>query len=323
MNVVVATAFGEPDVLRLEQRPAPTPGPGEVTVRTAFASVNYADVKARRGGHHTGAKVPFVPGLDVSGTVEQVGEGVTGLRLGQWVAAAPDGGAYAEVVRARAALVYPLAEGVDPRRAAGVVALMTAYNVLLVKGALQPGETVLVQAAAGGVGSLVLQLAKLHGAGRVIGVVGSTAKVEMAKRLGADEVLVVRDEDLRPHLAAAAPEGIDVALDSAGGDAFVAAFEALRPFGRVVNFGDASGTPGHVSVSRMHKQNMTVVGYSSGHYRKNRPDGVRLAAERALAHVAAGELTVEVTRTFPLAEAAEAHRLIESRASTGKLLLVP
>ncbi|MFO7545750.1 MAG: zinc-binding dehydrogenase [Trueperaceae bacterium] len=323
MNVVVATAFGAPDVLRLEQRPEPAPGLGEVTVRTAFASVNFADVKARRGGHHTGTTVPFVPGLDVAGTVERVGAGVTGLRIGQWVAAATDGGAYAEVVRARAALVFPLTEGVDPRQAAGVVALMTAYNVLLVKGALQPGETVLVQAAAGGVGSLLLQLAKLHGAGHVIGVVGSTAKVETARRLGADDVLVVRDEDLRPHLTRAAPNGIDVALDSAGGDAFVTAFEALRPFGRIVNFGDAGGTPGPVSVSRMHKQNLTVVGYSSGHYRKHRPEGVRLAAERALAHVAAGELQVEVTRTFPLAAAAEAHRLIESRASTGKLLLAP
>jgi NADPH:quinone reductase len=102
---------------------------------------------------------------------------VTGLRVGQWVAAAPDGGAYAEVVRARAALVYPLSAGADPRQAAGVVALMTAYNVADRQGGMQPGETVLVQAAAGGVGSLLVQLAKLHGAGRVIGVLASAAKV--------------------------------------------------------------------------------------------------------------------------------------------------
>lgn len=323
MKAVFARDFGGPEVLELVERPEPTPGPGEVTVRTAFASVNFADVKSRRGGHHTGAKPPFVPGLDVSGTVAAVGEGVAGLRVGQWVAAAPDGGAYAEVVRARAALVYPLADGADPRQAAGVVALMTAYNVAIVKGGLQPGETVLVQAAAGGVGSLLVQLAKLHGAGRVIGVVGSEAKVAVAEGFGADDVLVVRDGDLRPHLAAVAPEGIDLALDSAGGDAFAAAFEALRPFGRIVHFGDAGGKPGPVAVSGMHKHNQAVFGYSSGHYRKHRPEGVRHAAERALAHLAAGELRVEVTRVFPFAEAAEAHRLLESRASTGKLLLQP
>ena len=323
MRAVFARDFGGPEVLEVVERPAPTPGPGEVTVRTAFASVNFADVKSRRGGHHTGAKPPFVPGLDVSGTVEAIGEGVSGLRVGQWVAAAPDGGAYAEVVRARAALVYPLADGADPRHAAGVVALMTAYNVAIVKGALQPGETVLVQAAAGGVGSLLVQLAKRYGAGRVIGVVGSAAKVSVAEGFGADAVLVVRDEDLRPHLAAAAPDGVDLVLDSAGGDHFAAAFEALRPFGRIVHFGDAAGKPGGVATAGMHKTNQALFGYSSGHYRKHRPEAVRHAAERALAHVAAGELRVDVTRVFPFAEAAEAHRLLESRASTGKLLLEP
>lgn len=323
MKALYARDFGGPEVLELVERPVPTPGAGEVTVRTAYASVNFADVKARRGGHHTGAQPPFVPGLDVSGTVEAIGDGVTGLRVGQWVAAAPDGGAYAEVVRARAALVYPLADGTDPRQAAGVVALMTAYNVAIVKGGLRPGETVLVQAAAGGVGSLLVQLAKLHGAGRVIGVVGSEAKVAVAKGFGADEVLVVRDTDLRPALAAVAPDGVDLVLDSAGGDAFAAAFEALRPFGRIVNFGDAGGKPGPIPVSGMHKTNQAVFGYSSGHYRKHRPEGVRLAAEKALAHLAAGELRLDVTRVFPFAEAADAHRLLESRASTGKLLLQP
>ena len=323
MKAVVAQAFGGPEVLELVERPGPTPGPGEVTVRTAYVSVNFADVKSRRGGHHTGARPPFVPGLDVSGTVEAVGEGVAGLRVGQWVAAAPDGGAYAEVVRARAALVYPLAEGADPRQAAGIVALMTAYNVAIVKGGLRPGETVLVQAAAGGVGSLLVQLAKRCGAARVIGVVGSEAKVAVARAFGADDVLVVRDEDLRPHLSAVAPDGVDLVLDSAGGDALNAAFEALRPFGRIVHFGDAGGKAGPISVAGMHKTNQAVFGYSSGHYRKHRPEGVRHAAERALAHVAAGELRVEVTRLFGLAEAADAHRLLESRASTGKLLLQP
>lgn len=324
MRAVRATALGGPDVLEPHELPLPTLGEGEVLIRTAYASVNFADVKVRRGGHHIRAEVPYLPGLDVSGTVAAVGEGVEGLRPGQQVAAATDGGSYAEWVKARAVLVYPLPEGAtDLRRVAGIVAMMTAYNVLIVKAGLQPGETVLIHAAAGGVGTLALQLARLHGAGRVIGVVGSEGKAPIAREFGADDVIVSRGDGLARDLAHVAPDGVDVVVDSVGGPYFTAAFENLAPFGRLVNFGNAAGAAPMLDPSSMHGRNQTVVGYSSGSYRRSRPEGVRLAATRMLEHVAAGDLRVPIGAVHPLEGAADAHRALESRASTGKLLLRP
>lgn len=324
MRAVRVEALGGPDALRVARVPLPSLRPDEVLVRTAYASVNFADVKARRGRHHGASDVPYVPGLDVSGTVAALGAEVEGLALGQRVAAATEGGAYAEWVRARAVLTYPLPEAVDDLgQAAGIVAMMTAYNVLIVKAALQPGETVLVHAGAGGVGSLLLQLARRYGAARVIAQVGSAWKAEGARRLGADEVLVARADGYAEALARLAPDGVDVALDSLGGPFLAAAFERLADFGRLVSFGDAAGDPPPLPAAGLYGHNLAVIGYSSGGYRRSRPQGVRTAAVRMLDHLAAGEIEVPVSRVYPLAEAADAHRELEARRTTGKLLLRP
>lgn len=322
MRAVRVEALGGPEALRPAELAVPSLGPGEVLIRTAYASVNFADVKARRGGHHIARSVPYLPGLDVSGTVAALGEGVAGLQVGQRVAAATDGGAYAEYVKARAVLTYPLPDpNVDLREVAGIVAMMTAYNVLMRVAALQAGETVLVHAAAGGVGTLLLQLARHAGAGRVLAVVGSDAKAPVAREFGADEVIVSRGGGYADALDAAAPDGVDVVADAVGGPMFSAAFERLAPYGRIVNFGNAAGDPPVLDPSGMHKKNLTVSGYSSGTYRKSRPEGVRRASTRMLEMHAEGSLRVPIGEVFPLDRAADAHRAIESRASTGKLLL--
>lgn len=322
MRAVQAVELGDPEVLQPASLPVPEIGPGEVLVRNTYASVNFADIKARRGGHHLKREVPFVPGLDVSGVIHAVGPGVEGFAPGQRVAAATDGGSYAEFAKARAALTYPVPDGdIDMRQAAGIVAMMTAYNVLIVIAGLQEGETVLVHAAAGGVGTLLLQLARLYGAGRVIGVVGSEAKIAVALEHGADEVIVTRGSDYPVLLDDAAPGGVDVVMDSVGGAYFAAAFPRLATYGRIVNFGNAAGDPPSVEVSAMHKENLAIFGYSSGTYRKSRPEGVQRAARRMLEHLATGELTVEIGGVYSLEEAADAHRAIESRTTTGKLLL--
>lgn len=322
MRAVCVEALGGPEVLRPAQRPLPEIGPGDVLIRAAYAGVNFADVKARKGGHHISRPVPYLPGLDVSGTVVAVGEGVEGLRLGQRVAAATDGGAYAEYVKARAVLAYPLPDpNVDLREVAGIVAMMTAYNVLMRKAALQAGETVLVHAAAGGVGTLLLQLARHAGAGRVLAVVGRDAKARVAREFGADEVIVSRGDGYAEALDAAAPDGVDVVADGVGGPMFSAAFERLATYGRIVNFGNAAGDPPTLDPSGMHKKNLTVIGYSSGTYRKNRPEGVLAAATRMLELHAEGALRVPIGEVFQLEQASDAHRAIESRSSVGKLLL--
>lgn len=322
MRAVRVEALGGPDVLRPAWLPVPTPGPGEVLIRTAYASVNFADVKARRGGHHIQRPVPYLPGLDVSGTVVALGAGVEGIEVGRRVAAATEGGAYAEYVRARADLSYPLPDPDVPLGdVAGIVAMMTAYNVLIVKAGLQEGESVLVHAAAGGVGTLLLQLARHHGAARVVGVVGSDEKAPLARAFGADEAIVSRGEGYGDALDAALPDGPDVVMDAVGGTMFADAFARLATYGRIVNFGNAAGDPAPIDPAGMHKKNLALIGYSSGTYRKSRPEGVRLAATRMLELHAAGAMRVQVGRVYALEEAAEAHRAIESRASTGKLLL--
>lgn len=322
MRAIVVKEPGGPEVLELQETEQPEAAAGEVLIESRYISVNFADVKARRGGGKGGPTRPFIPGLDVSGEVIAVGPGVTGIEPGQAVAAATEGGAYAEVVRAKDALCYPLPEGADPRQAAAVVVLMTAYNALIVKGGLQAGETVLVHAAAGGVGTVLLQLARLHGAGRVIAAVGSEEKRELALSSRAHTVVVGRGEELLHQIERAAPNGIDLILDSVAGEHFQAGVELLAPFGRVVVFGNAGGKA-IVNTALLHTANRAVIGYSSGHYRKNRPAGVRQAALTMLDLLASGEISVPVTRSFPLADAAEAHRLLESRQSTGKLLLEP
>jgi NADPH2:quinone reductase len=322
MRAIVVSELGGPEVLRLRTQPEPQAGPGELLIRSRYVSINFADVKARKGAHHGGRKPPYIPGLDVSGEVIAVGAGVEGFRPGQQVAAATEGGAYAEVVRARQELCFPLPKGADPRQAAGVVVLMTAYNVLVVKGRLESGERVLVHGAAGGVGTVALQLARRLGAGRVVAAVGSEEKREVAEAFGAHEVVVGRGPELTERLREVAGAGFDVILDPVAGEQFAAGLELLAPFGRVVVFGNAGGD-GALTTGPLHSANRTVIGYSSGHYRKNRPEGVRQASLAMLDLLAAGEISVPVTRTFPLAEAAEAHRFLESRRSTGKLLLEP
>lgn len=321
MRAVQATALGDPDVLEEVEIAVPELRPDQVLVRVAYASVNFADIKARRGGHHLNRATPYVPGLDASGTVVAVGADVDGLEPGTRVATATDGGSYGEYAAARAALTFPIGDGVDLRAAAGIVAMMTAYNTLLVKARLAEGEVVVIHAATGGVGTLLLQLAKLHGAGRVIAVVGSDTKVELARSYGADDVIVTRGEDLGEQLDAVAPDGVDVVMDSVGGAYFAAGFARLRSFGRIVNFGNAAGDPPDTTMAGMHKKVLSVFGYSSGTYRKLRPSGVHEASTAMLEHLAAGDIEIEIGEVFPLARAADAHRAIESRMSTGKLLL--
>ena len=322
MRAVQVAELGGPEVLQPAELPIPEIGPGEVLIRTSYASVNFADIKARRGGHHLNRATPYVPGLDVSGVIEEIGAGVEGLAPGQRVAAATDGGSYAEFGKARAALTWTVPEGdVDLRQAAGIVAMMTAYNVLIVKAGLQEGETVVIHAAAGGVGTLLLQLARRYGAGRIIAVVGSDAKIEIAERYGADDVVVTRGEDYADQLDRLAPDGVDVVMDSVGGAYFSATFPRLATYGRIVNFGNAAGNPTAIETAGMHKKNLGVFGYSSGTYRKSRPAGVQGAATAMLEHLAAGDVTVEIGGVYDLVDAAEAHRAIESRTTTGKLLL--
>jgi NADPH2:quinone reductase len=321
MRAVEFQEHGGPEVLKVVAAEVPEPGPGQITIDAAFVGVNFADLKARAEGYRV-QSLPFRPGLEVSGRVRAVGEGVEGLRPGQEVAALVDGGAYAEVVVAEAMTVFPLPEGLDLRTAATLPTVVpTAHAVLHEVGRLRAGETVLVQGAAGGIGTVAGQLARAAGAGAVYGVVSSAAKAGHALKHGYDEVFTADSfaDDVR---RATGGKGVDLVLDPVGGETLRRGLASLAVFGRLVSFGNASGAePWQVGQPELYAQGRSVGGFSVLALAQSAPDALRALAERAFRTVADGTVSLPVTAEFALSDAGEAHRLMGSRTSTGKLLL--
>ncbi|MFG2135165.1 zinc-binding alcohol dehydrogenase family protein [Streptomyces sp. NPDC048751] len=321
MRAVEFQEYGAPEVLKIVQTDTPEPGPGQVTVDAVYAGVNFADLKARSEGYRV-ESLPFRPGLEVSGRIRAVGDGVEGLHPGQEVAALVNSGAYAEVVVAETATVFPLPQGVDLRTAATLPAVLpTAHALLHEVGRLRAGESVLVHGAAGGIGTVAGQLARAAGAGAVYGVVSSTSKADHALKHGYDEVFTTDTfpDDVR---RATDGKGVDLILDPVGGGTLRRGLDVLAVFGRLVSFGNASGEgPWQVGQPELYAQGRSVGGFSILALAQSAPETLRALAERAFRTVADGTVHLPVTAEFPLAEAAEAHRLMGGRRSTGKLLL--
>jgi NADPH:quinone reductase len=325
MKAVVVTQFGGPEVLAWQEVPAPTPGPGQVLIRTEATGVNFADIKTRMGTYHGAGKPPVIPGLDVAGRIAAVGPGVTGFQEGERVAAFCNVGGYAEYVAVPALLTWAVPEEIDLAQAAAFPTVgVTAYNLLTLAGRLTPGETVLVHAAAGGVGSTAVQLAKLLGAGTVIGTVGNDAKADLARSLGCDHVINYRREPFAARVGElTGAAGADLILDAVAGEVFESSLSCLAPFGRLIMYGISSGVAGTARSDQLHSTNRAVIGYSSGHYRRHRPQALVPAGDTVLRYMREGRLRFVIGGRFPMSEAAEAHRLIESRQSVGKILLLP
>ena len=327
MRAIELAEHGGPEVLKAVETEVPEPGPGQVSIDVAYAGVNFADLKARAEGYRVEA-LPYRPGLEVSGRVRAVGAGIAGLAVGQEVNALTAGGAYAEVAVAEATTVFPLPPGIDLRTAAALpTVLPTAYALVHAVGRLQPGETVLVHGSAGGIGTAVGQLAKAAGAGAVYGTVSSPAKAEYARAYGYDQVFVGDFERDARALEKAVREatgdrGVDLALDPVGGETLKASLASLAVFGRLVSYGNASSAePWRVGQPELYPTGISVGGFSILTLARTAPEALRSLAEQAFAKVADGTVTLPVTAEFALADAAEAHRLMDSRTSTGKLLL--
>ncbi|GAA1375248.1 quinone oxidoreductase family protein [Streptomyces beijiangensis] len=321
MRAIQVTEFGAPEVLREAEVETPEPGPGQVSIDVAYAGVNFADLKARSTGYRV-PSLPFLPGLEVAGRVRALGAGVEGLTVGQEVAALTAGGGYAEVAVASATTVFPVPAGLSLRTAATLpTVLPTAHALVHEVGRLGAGETVLVQGAAGGVGTVVGQLAKLAGAGAVYGVVSRPEKAEYALKYGYDQVFV--GADWADQLARAAEgRGADLILDSDGGEALRRSLDSLAPFGRIVNFGNSSDEgPWQFGRADLDPGARSVTSFSILTLAGTAPDALRDLSHRAFALVADGKAELPVTAELPLSDAAEAHRLIETRTTTGKLLL--
>jgi NADPH2:quinone reductase len=327
MRAVEFQEYGGPEVLKVVEAEVPRPGPGQVSIDVAYTGVNFADLKARSEGYRV-PSLPFVPGLEVSGRVREIGAGVMGdLTVGQEVVAFTEGGAYADVAVADAVTVFPLPRGVDLRTAATLpTVLPTAYALVHTVGRLQPGETLLVQGAAGGVGTVVGQLAKAAGAGAVYGVVSSAGKAEFARKQGYDDVFVGKsgksEEFEQAVRAATGGRGVDLALDPVGGETLRGSLASLTTFGRLVSFGNASSAePWQVGQPQLYPNALSVSGFSILTLAKTNPAALRALTERAFATAVNGTVSLPVTAEFGLTEAAEAHRVMGARTSTGKLLL--
>ncbi|MEN3282198.1 MAG: NADPH:quinone reductase [Solirubrobacteraceae bacterium] len=321
MRAVVVDEFGGPEVLALRDVPEPEPGPGEVAIDVAYVGVNFADVTGRASGYLV-SSLPFVPGLEAAGHVRALGAGVSGLAVGQSVTAMIMAGAYADVVVAQAALTYAVPDGMELRMAAALpIVLPTAHALVHETARLGAGESVLVHGAAGGVGTVVGQIARQANAGAVYGVVSTADKARYALDFGYDEVFLTADFDAQAR-AATDGRGVDVALDSVGGETWRRSLALLAPFGRLVSFGNAAGEePWTAGFAALIPNAAGAHAFSISTLSRTAPQVLRPLAERAFALVAEGKVEMPITAEFDLQDAAEAHVLLESRASTGKIVL--
>ena len=323
MRAIEVQKFGDSDVLEVIDADAPEPGPGQVRIRVKAAGLNFADIMQRRGHYHGGPQPTYVPGMEAAGTVDAVGEDVD-REVGDRVVAMTGRGAYSEYVVADAASLFDVPEAMSFEEAAGFpVQFLTAHSVLHEWGGLEEDESVLVHAAAGGVGTAAVQLAAAAGA-EVFGTASTRQKLDLAERLGCDYPINYEKQDFRGVVSdETADEGVDLALDGVGGETFSRTVDALAHFGRVVAYGAASGEPGTATTDRLLFENKSVVGFHLGNAVARQPQRVMAAVPELQEMLAAGDLEVVVGETFPLEDAAEAHEAVENRETVGKVVLKP
>ncbi len=322
MRVIEIAEVGGPEVLSLVERPKPTPGPGEILIRQTAIGLNFIDTYYRSGLYPM--PLPGVLGSEGAGVIEAVGEGVTRFKIGDRAAYAGGFGGYAE------ARVYPadravrIPDGISDEVAAAVMLKgMTAEFLLHRCFRVLPGQSVLVHASAGGVGGLLVQWAKALGA-RVIGTAGSPDKAAVAKTLGADEVILYRQEDVAERVRALTDgEGVAVVYDSVGKDTLDGSLASLKRRGWLVSFGNASGPPAPIDPLRLMRGGSlvltrpTLVDYVAA------TEELDASAAAVFGAITAGAIHPQIGRRFALADAADAHRALEGRQTTGATLLIP
>jgi len=315
MRAIQITEFGGPEVLRLVELPRPEPDAGEVLIRVSRAGLNFADTHTRTNSYVRKATLPLVPGGEVAGVREDTGERVIALT---------GSGGYAEYAKAPAEHVFAIPEGLDEGTALALVLQgTTAWHLYRTAGGVAAGESVVVHAAAGGVGSLAVQLGRPLGAGRVIATASSEEKRQLAIELGADVAIDPAPEGLTERLVEAnGGREVDAVFDMAGGEVFDASYRALASFGRIVVCGIASQEPNRISTGSLLRHSRSIVGFYIFHCLE-RPGMFTEALADLFARAARGELRAVVGRTYALSEAAQAHIDLRERRTTGKLLLDP
>ena len=323
MKAIRVHEYGGPEVLSYEDVPIPEPGPGEARVRLAASGVNFIDVYRRTGAYP--GDLPFILGMEGAGEVEEVGEGVEEISPGDYVAFAGVPGTYAEYIVAPAERLVPFNVTLVEARVAAAVMLqgMTAHYLTHSTFPIEEGQSVLLHAAAGGVGLLLVQMAKMRGA-TVIGTVGTEEKASLAKDAGADEVILYTEQDFVEETERiTGGEGVDVVYDSVGKDTFDKGLDCLKARGYMVLFGQSSGPvpPFDLQVLNQ-KGGLYVTRPALAQYTATREE-LLWRAESLFSWIGQDNLSVRIGGTYRLSEADQAHRDLEGRKTTGKLILIP
>ncbi|AZN39014.1 quinone oxidoreductase family protein [Paenibacillus albus] len=322
MKAIVVEQFGSTEHMKYADVEIPSIRPNQVLIRVVATCVNYADVKARYGNKGQG-KLPFIPGLEAAGIVEQVGGEITSFAIGQRVMAFPHHGSYAEYIAADENLTFAIPDTVsfDVAGSCGIVAFLS-YKLLADIAKLQNGDKVLVHSASGGVGTTAIQVAKALGAGTIIGTVGNVNKIPTALEAGADHVICYNNEDFAQTVNELTDgKGVPIILDAIGGEVTAQSMKCLSHYGRLVVFGNSSGEYGQLQTSDLHSSCRSVLGFSLGTTRKERPEALKEISAHVLRMLEIEQVKIKISERLPLKEAAKAHQFIESRNSTGKILL--
>ena len=321
MKAIQAQEIGGPEVLQLRDVPDPQPGEGQALVRVRATGVNFIDIYQRSGLYKL--DLPYVPGSEAAGEVVALGLGVTEFAVGDRVAYSNVLGAYAELAAVPAGRLVRIPEGLDFRQAAALMLQgMTAHYLAYSVYPLKAGDACLLHAAAGGVGLLLIQMAKREGA-RVIGTVSTREKAELARSVGADEVILYTEQDFEAEvMRLTGGGGVQVAYDSVGASTYEKSIGSLAVRGMLVLFGQASGPTPPIDPMKLNAKSLFMTRPTLVHYTMTREELLWRAGE-VLNRAASGELELHIGGEFPLSEAAEAHAKLAGRETTGKLLLTP
>ena len=322
MKAIQFEAYGGPEVLKLTEKEKPTPKGYEVLIEIDCVGVNYADTARREGQYVVPTPLPFIPGAEVAGVVVEVGEKVTKIKLGTRVVSLIESGGYSEYALSNEFSVIPLPDEISFHEAVALpLQGLSAYHILKTMGRLKPGEAVLIHAAAGGVGTIAVQLAKIFGAGKVIATASTKEKLTLAKEMGADVLIDYTQEGWELKVREATEgKGVDVALEMAGGDIFNKTLKCLAPFGRLVVFGNASRETYTMNPQILMRRNQSVVGFFLSQIMK-KPDLLLPSIKDLFSYVASGKLKLTIGGVYPIEQAAEVHEEMNSRQTKGKMIL--
>ncbi len=324
MKAIQFSQYGSADVLQYVNINVPMIGDHEVLVEIKAIGVNFADIARREGRYVVPTKLPFIPGSEMAGVVAAVGKDVKRFTPGMRVVALIENGAYAQYVNVHEMVLSEVPDGVSFTDAVALpLQGQTAYHILTTMGRLNKGESVLVHAAAGGVGALSVQLAKLLGAGKVIATASTDEKLQHAKNIGADEVVNYTEPGWEQQVRElTGGKGVDIALEMVGGEIFQQTLKCLAPFGRLVFFGAASGEEANLNAIQLMRKNQSVIGFFLPQIMANQAL-YQSSMQQLLGYVNEGKLKLTIGGVYRLEEAGEVQRLLQGRKTMGKLILEP